>query len=399
MKYWRGYLTAAILLACGWALTAFAKGHTVLVDMIYPYVSRMSMTFLAGWSGGVSFCLWQALLMGFVALVIGSVILMILLRWNPIQWGGWVLAAIVFFCSCHTVLYGLNQYSSPLADDVRLDVTDYTVSELNEATVYFRDKAKDLSVNIQRNEKGAPQLENFETLATKAGDGYKALAFDQAMSVFAGSTAPVKKLSWSFLYAIGGDSGATFPLTGEAAVNPNVPAAILPFAMCKEIAHRMSIASEADAQFAAFLAGSNNPDPVFQYSAYLMAYKYCYDALASIPTSTAKTCANETAAGLTENMRYDLQQYTKFFGQRKVTANLKIAATEPTGPAGDADSFVNITFSEYTDVSDLLASWYIQNFITPLHREEDLPFNPLDPNQVDLTTTTVPTTTYPPKES
>lgn len=391
MKYWRGYLVAFILAAISWALVAFAKAHSVLVDMIYPYVTRLIISSMADWTGGMNFCLWQALLVGMVALGIVSVILMILFRWNPIQWGGWVLAVIMFFCFCHTVLYGLNPYASPLADDMRLDVTDYTVSELHEATVYFRDKAKELSLNIERDEKSNPKLESFETLAAKAGDGYKVLAYDQAISVFAGSTAPVKKLGWSFLYSIQGDSGVTFPLTGEAAVNPSVPVAVLPFAMCKEMAHRMSIEADADAQFAAFLAGSNNPDSAFQYSAYLMAYKYCYDALASIPTSTAKAAAKETDGALTQNMRHDLQQYTKFFGERKVTANLKTSTTD--APEQTPDS--SITFSEYSDVSDLLTSWYIQNFITPLHKEEVLPFNPLDPNQVDLTTPTVPMETYP----
>ena len=395
MKLWRGYLVAFILAALSWALVAFAKTHSVLVDMIYPYVTRLITSSMADWTGGMPFCLWQALLIGMAALGIGSVILMVLFRWNPIQWGGWVLAVVMFFSSCHTVLYGLNQYASPLADDIQLEVTDYTVSELNETTVYFRDMAKELSLNIQRDGKGNPQLESFHTLAAKAGDGFTVLAYEQALSVFAGSTAPVKKLSWSFLYSIGGDSGVTFPLTGEAAVNPSVPAAVLPFAMCKEIAHRMGIAGEADAQFAAFLAGSNNPDTAFRYAAYLMAYKYCYDALASIPTSTAKACASETDAGLTQNMRNDLEKYTKFFGERKVVANLKTGTTNPADTGHDTDNFAAITFSEYSDVSDLLVSWYIQHFITPLHKEEVLPFNPLDPNQVDLTTPSVPTETYP----
>ena len=36
LKYWRGYLVAALLAALTWALTEFAKAHTTLVDMIYP---------------------------------------------------------------------------------------------------------------------------------------------------------------------------------------------------------------------------------------------------------------------------------------------------------------------------------------------------------------------------
>ena len=53
MKYWRGYLTAGILFACGWALESFAKGHVALMDTIYPYLTRMMQMFLSDWSSAV----------------------------------------------------------------------------------------------------------------------------------------------------------------------------------------------------------------------------------------------------------------------------------------------------------------------------------------------------------
>ena len=379
MKYWRGYLVAAIFAAISWALVAFAQAHSVLVDMIYPYVTRMIITSMADWTGNMAFCLWQVLLVGLVVAGIVSIILMIVLRWNPIQWLGWVLAAVSCVVMLNTVLYGLNEYASPLADDVRLEVTDYTVSELNEATVYFRDKANTLAVTIARDAEGDPQFGTFEELAAQAAEGYKVLTYDEAISVFAGSTVPVKKLGWSSSYR--GVSGVTVALTGEAAVNPNVPSAILPFAMCKDMAHRMSIYSEADANFAAFLAGISNSSPAFQYSAYLMAYRYCYDALASIPTSTAQACAKQTDSGVNQLLRNDLADYTDFFGDTKSSSG-KQSASQTDDSISDSAGM--ITFSSYSDAADLLASWYIQNFIVPLHQEEDAPFNPKDPSQVDL---------------
>ena len=39
MKYWRGYLVAAILAAITWALVQFAQAHSLLVDMVYPHMS------------------------------------------------------------------------------------------------------------------------------------------------------------------------------------------------------------------------------------------------------------------------------------------------------------------------------------------------------------------------
>ena len=392
MKYWRGYLVAAILAAISWAFIQFARTHEVLVDMIYPYVTRLVISSIADWTGGMAFCLWQVLLMGLVIAGIVSIVMMIVLRWNFVQWLGWVMAVISGIFMLHTVIYGLNEYASPLADDVRLEITDYTVSELNEATVYFRDKANALALEIPRDDKGNADIGTFEELAQQAGEGFETLTYDQAISVFAGSTVPVKELGWSGSYTLRRVSGVTVPLTGESAVNPDVPSAMLPFAMCREMAYRMSIYSEADASFAAFLACSANSSQAFQYSAYLAAYRFCYDALASIPTSTAQACAQQTDSGVNDMLRGDLEDYTDFFGKSKVSAKVRggeqqatQATADPTDPTVTEEDFVDIiSYSEYSDVSEVLTSWYIQNFIVPLHEEEEQPFDPLDPSQVDL---------------
>ena len=54
MKYWRGYLVAGILAVIAGSLTQFAEAHATLVDMIYPYMTRMVVGSLAEWSAGVS---------------------------------------------------------------------------------------------------------------------------------------------------------------------------------------------------------------------------------------------------------------------------------------------------------------------------------------------------------
>lgn len=376
MKYWRGYLVAAILAAITWALVQFAQAHSILVDMVYPYMTRLIVTSMAEWTGGVAFCVWQVLLVGMVLAGIATIVLMIWRKWSFVQWLGWVLAAISCVVMLYTGLYGLNKYASPLADDVCLEITDYTVSELNEATLYFRDKANALALELPRDSKGNPDIGEFEELAEKAKNGFEVLTYERALSVFSGSTVPVKKLGWGIFY--GGKFGATVALTGEAAVNPKIPKAVLPFAMCNEMARRMSMYSDADAAFAAFLAGMENPSKAFQYSAYMMAYNYCYTALQEIPTSAAQASAKAADAGVNEKLRTDLKSYEKFFGKAVAENNraeIPEAAKDENSP---------IRFSEYSSVVDLLTNWYIQTYIVPQHVEEEVPFNPLDPNQVDL---------------
>lgn len=376
MKYWIGYLVAGIFAAITWALHQFARTHAILVDMIYPYITRLIISTLSGWNAGGN-CVWQSLLVWALILCVISIVLMVIFRWNFFRWLGWVLACVSCVFLLNNGLYELNAYASPLADDISLTVTDYTVSELNEAAVYFRDRANELATTVSRDGKGDVEFGTFEEMAIQAADGFKTMTYDKAISVFAGSTEPVKVQKW---FTSKGDSGITVALTGEAAVNPKVPEVSLPFAMCKEMAHRMCIYTDTDANFAAFLAASNNASDNFRYSAYLMAYYYCYQTLSSIPTSTAKACAEQTNSGVNQLLANDLEDCRKFYGKIKDESN-NVQASEEESPEEETSL---ITFSQYSSTTDLFASWYIQEYILPVHQEEEVPFNPLDPTQVQL---------------
>ena len=79
MKYWIGYLVAAVFAAITWALHQFAAAHQVLVDMIYPYISRMIVTTLAGWNAGGSPVYQTLLIVGFLVLLV-TIVLMFIFR-------------------------------------------------------------------------------------------------------------------------------------------------------------------------------------------------------------------------------------------------------------------------------------------------------------------------------
>lgn len=382
MKYWRGYLAAAIFAAVTGVMMSFAKAHSALIDMIYPYATRLVQTALANWSAGVDFCLWQLLVVLLGALLICSIVLMIVLKWNPVQWLGWVLAAASLLFMLHTGIYGLNTYSGPLAEDIRLNVTEYTATELIRATAYYRDRANELSAQVPRDAAGNPQYPSFEELAEMAGDGFHDLTYRQSYSVFAGSVVPVKKLSWSNAYSSMGIAGISMALTGEAAVNPEIPVVSMPFTMCHEMAHRMCISNERDANMTGFLACDSNPSVFFQYSAYFMAFRYCYNALAVVNTSTADKAAREIYAGINDTLKFDLDVYRVYLQE-----NIKDSASALANTAND--TYIKVSGDEngvrsYGDVCDLLVSWHVQKIWLPEHKEDEFQFDPFDRNQVDL---------------
>ena len=383
LKYLRGYLAAAIFGAITWILTRYGEQFSTLVDMIYPYVIRTLQTTLAQWSGQVDFCLWQLLAVVLGVIVLASIVLMILFKWNPISWFGWVLAAGCGIYMLHMLVFGLNYYAGSLSEDIRMESSAYTLGELTEATEYYRDKANELALQVSRDSAGNVSFADFEALADRAGDGFRYLTYQRKYSVFAGSTLPVKKLGWADMYTSMGITGVTMGLTGEAAVNPQIPDVTLPFTMCHEMAHRMCIASERDANFAAFLAARFNEDISFQYSAYFMAYRYCYSALASVNSQSAAAAAARVQAGVSETLQRDLTAYNTFFRSRRSATAAKVADT-----ANDAylkASGESAGVASYGQVCDLLVAWHIQEVVIPSLAVEQSHFDPYDESQVDLT--------------
>ena len=382
MKYWTGYLTAAVIGAVSWALMELAKRFTTLVDMVFPYVSRTVQTFLAQWTQPLDFCLWQALVLAAGVLVVASIVVMIVLHINPVQWFGWVLAGGSVIFLLHTLVFGLNYYTGPLAEDIRLEQREYDVEDLASAAEYYRDIANLLAVQVPRDAAGNVVFDDFDTLAAQAADGFDTLVYEESYPVFAGSTLPVKKLGWANLYSSMGITGVTMGLTGEAAVNPQIPAVCLPFTMCHEMAHRMSIANERDANFTAFLSCQANESIQFRYSAYFMAYKYCYSALIQLNTNASVGAAARVATMVGPEMQQDLNTYQIFFNEKRSEVATRTADTvnDTYLKASGTPEGIN----SYSQVSDLLVNWHYQTVILPTITEQESPFDPYDENQVDL---------------
>ena len=382
MKYWTGYLTAAILGAMSWVLMQFGEKFTTLVDMVFPYVTRTVMEFLAEWTAPLEFCLWQLIVVAAAVVLIATIVLMIVMRWNPVRWLGWVAAVCALVYLLHTVVFGLNYYAGDLADDIRMEKRQYTVEELADAATYYRDMASLLSTQVKRDSKGDAAFADFDVLAAQADDGFNTLVYDYSYPIFAGSTLPVKELGWADMYSSMGITGVTMGLTGEAAVNPQIPDVTLPFTMCHEMAHRMSIVTERDANFAAFLACQANEDIEFRYSAYFMAYRYCYNALVNANTIAASGAAARIASGATAQLQHDMNQYSQFFASKRNDTATNVANTVN-------DTYLKTSGDEagiasYGDVCDLLVNWHYKTIVLPTITETVKLFDPYDETQVDL---------------
>ena len=376
MKYWRGYLTAAIFAALTWALAQLGQRYEVLVDMVYPYVTRSLQGFLTAWTAGYELCVWQIVVLVFAVAALAALVVMILCKKSVIQWLGWVLAAVSLATCLNTAVYGLNYYAGPIEQDLRLEMQAYNQQELEKAAAYYRDQANALAVQLPRNEQGEAQFPDFQELARNTGDGYKKLVREKSFSIFGGTYSPVKQLGWPDLYSSLGIAGQTCFLTGEAAVNPQLPGVALPFAMAKEMARQLCVARQEEAEFAAFLNCEISPSLEYRYSGAFMAYRSCVQTLQKIDPAAA----GKIAGGCVNELKWDLDAYDRFlssFGKGKHKKLGDSAAEAYLNALGGEEHM-----PEHGSLTDYLVNWFIQEYDTVEVVQQQ--FDPYDENQVDL---------------
>ncbi len=112
------------------------------------------------------------------------------------------------------------------------------------------------------------------------------------------------------------------PLTGEAIVRTDVPLLTLPYTSCHELAHQMGYASEAEANFIAFVVATESTDALLHYSMLLQMFTYCQSEHLGLVAKTGnfekwKTIVNRNKAMLDPKVIGDRKKIKDFFIQRQ----------------------------------------------------------------------------------
>lgn len=366
MRTTRRFIFTGIFAALTLLIVVAARKYQDLLYLFYSSISREVQGFLSNWSGKFHFVLWQAVLLLLIVWGIVSLVITIVRRGNFLRWISGVTLIASFLSCIFMLLWGANYYGPTVAENMRLDVKVFSMEELQQTTEYYRDLANQAADQVSRDAEGVFAPADFDTLASQAGDGYETMT--RVCHVFGGSTeAPVKALHWGGLFSRFGITGITVCFTGEACVNPQTFAAALPMTMAHELAHRMSIAREDDANFAAILACTASSYLDYQYSGYFMAYLYCYNAL----YEQDPDLASQVGEGANENLRRDL------------AAN-NIHYDKHSGTVQDMAQSINDTYLKtmgeesgveaYDDVADLLVAWYLDQ------TQPDTPEEPAEPD-------------------
>ena len=348
---------AAFLCLATLILTALFRSHPARADA-YAEIFRYVAVLLSGAFSYLPFILAEVLLYaGITGVCIYLVfqIFLILTRAGKLARVGRiaanfaVTAAALWFL--FVMMYGFAYHCSPLAKKLDLDPQPTDVETLYDTTVWLMEEARALSVSVPRNDYGGMTFGSFDTIAETIASGYNAIAPEHA--IYRSTFAPVKRVRSWYAMSSFGITGMYIPFTAESAVNPDNTVPALPFTMAHEMAHRLMIAPEDEANFSAFLACRANADRRVRYSGYFMAYRYCINALYAADAQRSYTVMDMA----TPEMNYDLDELNALILKYK----------SPVQDAGEAINDVYLKANDqpsgsrsYGEIVDLLVALYVK---------------------------------------
>ena len=189
------------------------------------------------------------------------------------------MASVCMVLFLFYLLWGMNYHAGSRADAMGLEQGRYTVDELHETARWLLENANALAGQVSRNTEGAMDEGGFRELRQASGAGYAELA-RMWPGLFDANPPPPKRVIAGHTLRRFGIVGVYSPFTGEANVTGAVLDSELPFIMAHELAHRMGVMNEAEANFIAFLACIHAPNPKSAYPGWLSALGLCLNALA-----------------------------------------------------------------------------------------------------------------------
>lgn len=229
-----------------------------------------------------------------------------------------------------------------------LTAQPYSVEELASVTAQYAQRAAQLSGQVPRTEDGA-FLRDTEAWFTRAQELYAGI--EEEFPCLKADTGRAKPLVCSRLQSILGFTGVYFPFTGEANVNVDAPACLIPSTIAHELSHQRMVASENEANFVGIAACLSSGDTVFAYSGALQGLILLSNALYSVSPDTWQAIVQEH---FTRELSRDWRDNNAYWAQLSSPIEEK---AEQTYDAFLKKNDQELGMRSYGACVDLLVAW------------------------------------------
>lgn len=255
-----------------------------------------------------------------------------------------------FIYALFCLLWGSYYYSDDFAAKSGLSDEAISVDDLETVTRYFAQMLNDSANEVSRDENGVYSADRSEILARSA-ELYRGIEED--FPCLAGDELRVKGIICSRVMSYVDFTGFFFPFTGEANVNMDSPASLLPSTVGHEIAHQRGVAKEQEANFVAVLVSLHSGDADYRYSACLLAYIHLGNALHGADYEAWR----EIYDSLDERVVADLRLNNSYWQQFETPVQ-QVSNTVYEGFLHSYDQTLGL--KSYGACVDLLVNYYIE---------------------------------------
>jgi multisubunit Na+/H+ antiporter MnhB subunit len=213
----------------------------------------------------------------------------------------------LLFWAAYSYLWTPYYYAPTFSQQAGIDDGGVTDAELETVTEYFVALADEYADKVPRGADGLYSGDRGEILdrAAKIYDETAAAEW----KFLAGDELRPKGIICSKVMSLTDFTGFFFPLTGEANLNMDSPAVMLPSTAEHELSHQRGIGEEQECNFVAVAACMASDDPDFRYSGALMAYIYLSNAL----YSEDKAAWKQINGTLSKSVKADINQNNKYW--------------------------------------------------------------------------------------
>ncbi|MBX9783823.1 MAG: DUF3810 domain-containing protein [Chitinophagaceae bacterium] len=264
--------------------------------------------------GALPFSLGDVIYSVVVAAVLWNIIKFIIRLFHPKDsWGKklyplFTAAIILLFVYVYFYLFwGLNYYRKGIEYQLGLQNGQFQKKELISLNQYLLEQVNHRKeICLQKKD----TVMSHPRMYKAAYAGYRELEQQYPFLHYRNSS--IKSSLFGRLGNYVGFQGYYNPFTGEAHVNTRIPNFVQPFVTCHEMAHQIGYASESEANFVGFLAATNSPDTLMQYSAYLDIFLYSIGNLRAVDSVASKEITKQLNEGVKRDIRTEREFALKY---------------------------------------------------------------------------------------
>ncbi len=259
------------------------------------------------------------------------------------------MAALIFWAGL-TVMWTPCCYAPGFAEQSGVDDGPVEYEELETVTRWFALLASEYAEEVERDADGA-YIADRDSVLDRAAEVFEGVA--ELYPFLDGEAIRPKPIYFSRIMSYLDFTGFFFPMTGEANLNMDSPAFLLPSTSQHETAHQRGVAAEQECNFVAVLACLESEYADFRYAGAALAYIYLGNALAGVNYDKY----GEVYYSLSETVRADLKAQSAYWDEFRDSVAQKASNTV-------YDSFLKSNGQElgmqsYGQCVNLLVHYYI----------------------------------------